>query len=88
MDQRVSVITLGVADVGRAQTFYEQLGWHVDAGVDDATDQIAFFQAPGMILSLWDRARLAEDGGIDDGGAGAASPSATASGRPGRSTAS
>jgi catechol 2,3-dioxygenase-like lactoylglutathione lyase family enzyme len=68
MDQRVSVITLGVADVGRAQAFYQQLGWHVDDGVDDAADHIAFFQAPGMILSLWDRARLAEDGGIDDAG--------------------
>jgi uncharacterized protein len=68
MDQRVSVITLGVADVGRAQAFYESLGWHVDDGVDDDKDHIVFFQAPGMILSLWGRAKLAEDGGIVDPG--------------------
>lgn len=68
MDQRVSVITLGVADVSRAQAFYEALGWHLDDGIDDTTDHIAFFQAPGMVVSLWDRARLAEDGGISDPG--------------------
>ena len=68
MDQRVSVITLGVADVGRAQAFYEALGWQLDAGVDDETDHIAFFQAGGFIVSLWDRKRLAEDSGVKDRG--------------------
>jgi catechol 2,3-dioxygenase-like lactoylglutathione lyase family enzyme len=68
MEQRVSVITLGVADVGRAQAFYEALGWRLDDGIDDDKDHIAFFQAPGMIVSLWDRAKLAEDGGIVDPG--------------------
>lgn len=68
MEQRVSVITLGVAAVGRAQAFYEALGWHLDAGIDDDNDHIAFFQSPGMIVSLWDRAKLAEDGGISDPG--------------------
>ena len=68
MDQRVSVITLGVADVGRAQAFYEALGWRLDAGVDDETDHIAFFQAGGFIVSLWDRKRLAEDSGVKDRG--------------------
>ena len=55
MEQRVSVITLGVADVSRAQAFYESLGWRLDGGVDDESDHIAFFQAGGMIVSLWDR---------------------------------
>jgi len=68
MDQRVSVITLGVADVGRAQAFYEALGWQLDDGIDDEQDHIAFFQAPGLIVSLWDRAKLADDGGIADPG--------------------
>jgi uncharacterized protein len=68
MDQRVSVITLGVTDVGRSQAFYGELGWHLDDGIDDDKDHIAFFQAPGMIVSLWDRAKLAEDGGITDPG--------------------
>jgi catechol 2,3-dioxygenase-like lactoylglutathione lyase family enzyme len=68
LDQRVSVITLGVPDVGRAQAFYEALGWQLDAGVDDENDDIAFFQAGGFIVSLWDRKRLAEDSGVKDGG--------------------
>ena len=65
MDQRVSVITLGVLDLGRARAFYESLGWHSDAS---AEDDVVFFQAPGMIVALWDRSRLAEDSAVDDGG--------------------
>jgi catechol 2,3-dioxygenase-like lactoylglutathione lyase family enzyme len=80
LDQRVSVITLGVADVGRAQAFYEALGWQPDAGVDDRTDHIAFFQTGGVISSLWDRDRLAKDGGVQDRG-GWAGGSATLDGR-------
>ncbi|TYK52638.1 VOC family protein [Actinomadura decatromicini] len=68
MRQRLSVITLGVADVRRATAFYEALGWRVDAAVDDESDQITFFQAGGVIVSLWDRAKLAADGGVADGG--------------------
>ncbi|MFL5870803.1 MAG: VOC family protein [Solirubrobacterales bacterium] len=68
MDQRLSLITLGVADVGRAQEFYEQLGWTMDGGVDDDTDHVAFFQAGGMIVALWDRGKLAADSGVEDGG--------------------
>ncbi len=65
MDQRLSLITLGVRDLGRARTFYEALGWHSDAGPDD---DVVFFQAPGMIVALWDRGRLAEDSGVEDAG--------------------
>ena len=68
MDQRVSVITLGVADVSRAQAFYEALGWELDSGIDDESDHIAFFQTGGSLLSLWDRAKLAEDSGVSDSG--------------------
>jgi predicted lactoylglutathione lyase len=68
MDQRLSLITLGVADVGRAQRFYEALGWRMDGGVDDETDHVAFFQTGSMIVALWDRAKLAEDSCVEDGG--------------------
>ncbi len=68
MDQRVSVITLGVADVRRARGFYEALGWHQDGSAGDEGDQIAFFQAGGFIVSLRDRARLAADSGVLDRG--------------------
>jgi uncharacterized protein len=68
MDKRVSVITLGVADVARAQAFYEALGWRLDDGVDDENDQIAFFQAGCSIVSLWDRRQLAADSGVEDKG--------------------
>ena len=68
MEQRLSLITLGVSDVSRAQKFYEALGWSLDGGVDDETDHVAFFQMPGMIVALWDRTKLAEDSGVEDAG--------------------
>ena len=68
MEQRLSLITLGVADVARAQRFYEALGWTPGGGVDDDTDHVVFFQMPGMIIALWGRDRLAEDSGVEDRG--------------------
>jgi uncharacterized glyoxalase superfamily protein PhnB len=68
MEQRLSLITLGVADVRRAREFYESIGWHMDGGVDDETDHVAFFQAGGMIVALWGRDKLAKDSGVEDGG--------------------
>ncbi len=65
VQERVSLVTLGVRDLGRARAFYEALGWHTGAG---AGEDVVFFQAGGMILALWDRARLAEDSGVDDRG--------------------
>ena len=65
MEQRVSVITLGVADLGRAREFYRALGWR--PGNDEA-DDVAFFQAGGMVLALWDRAMLAQDSAVSDAG--------------------
>lgn len=61
MKQRVNLITLGVGDLGRARRFYEALGWTTGAAEDD---DVVFFQAGEMIVALWDRARLAEDGGV------------------------
>ncbi|HEX8074107.1 MAG TPA: VOC family protein [Thermoleophilaceae bacterium] len=65
MEQRVSLATLGVRDLARARAFYEALGWTTRAAPDD---DVVFFQAVGMIVALWDRARLAEDSGVQDGG--------------------
>jgi predicted lactoylglutathione lyase len=65
MDQRLSLITLGVADLSRARSFYEGLGWSTRA---EPEDDVVFFQAGGMVVALWDRARLAEDSAVTDGG--------------------
>lgn len=65
MEQRLSVITLGVADLGRSRAFYEALGWTTGA---KPGDDVVFFQAGGIVIALWDRARLAEDSGVEDGG--------------------
>ena len=61
----MSVITLGVGDLARARAFYEALGWTTRAAPDD---DVVFFQAGGLVVALWDRARLAEDSGVADPG--------------------
>lgn len=65
---RVSLVTLGVADVARARAFYEAIGWssRAEQGAD-----VVFFQSGGMVLALWGRAELAQDSGVSDGGPGA-----------------
>jgi uncharacterized protein len=65
MQQRLSLITLGVSDLARARAFYEALGWTTGAAPGD---DVVFFQAGGMIVALWDRARLAEDSVVTDSG--------------------
>jgi predicted lactoylglutathione lyase len=65
VEQRVSLITLGVADLGRSRAFYEALGWVTNAAADD---EVVFFQAGGMIVALWSREALAEDSGVEDAG--------------------
>jgi uncharacterized protein len=64
VDQRVTLITLGVADVEAAKAFYERLGWRVGLYLEET----AFFQAGGSIVTLWSREKLAEDSGVTDGG--------------------
>lgn len=65
MEQRVSLVTLGVADYARAKAFYEALGW--SPALDN--QETAFYQAGGLVLVLWDRGKLADDVGIPDEGA-------------------
>jgi len=61
MKQRLTAITLGTSDLKRARAFYETLGWRSRAAEDA---DVVFFQLSGSVLSLWDRARLAEDSGL------------------------
>jgi uncharacterized protein len=63
VEQRVSLITLGVRDLKRARAFYEALGWKSRA---DPDDDVVFFQAGGVVVALWDRTELAEDSGVED----------------------
>jgi uncharacterized protein len=65
VDQRVSLVTLGVADLERARRFYEALGWSSPSTPEDG---VVFFQSGGMVLALWDRAMLAEDSAVSDPG--------------------
>ena len=65
MEQRLSLITLGVSDLARAKAFYEGLGWHTDA---DPSADVAFFQAGGMVVALWARDQLAHDSAVSDPG--------------------
>jgi uncharacterized glyoxalase superfamily protein PhnB len=64
MEQRLSLVTLGVVDVAAAKRFYERLGWHAGLDVQDTV----FFQVGGLILTLWGRDTLAADSGVSDPG--------------------
>ncbi len=65
MEQRVSLVTLGVSDYARTKGFYEALGWSAALEVQET----AFFEANGVIIVLWARDKLADDMGIPDEGA-------------------
>src|ERR1700722_6270924 len=64
MDQRLSLVTLGVTDIDRARAFYEALGWNGES----PDGEVVFFQAGGMIGALWGRDKLAEDSALSDRG--------------------
>jgi len=65
MEQRLSVVTLGVRDLPRAQAFYRALGW---VPADPALEEVVFFPAGGMVVALWDRELLAADSVATDTG--------------------
>ena len=65
MDQRLSIVTLGVADLAASRSFYQSLGWKASAAASN--DDIVFFQLGGIILSLYDRAALARDARLEPG---------------------
>ncbi|MFP5320938.1 MAG: VOC family protein [Acidimicrobiia bacterium] len=64
MEQRLSLVTLGVADLARSRRFYEALGWR-----GQEVEETVFFQAGGLAVVLWGRSKLAADAGIEDDGA-------------------
>jgi uncharacterized glyoxalase superfamily protein PhnB len=63
MEQRISLVTLGVADIARAKAFYEALGWR-----GQEVQETVFFQAGGSAVVLWGRDKLAADSGLEDAG--------------------
>jgi hypothetical protein len=65
MEQRISLVTLGVADLARARRFYEELGWK-----GQQAEETVFFQAGGQAVVLWGRDKVAEDAGVVDNGLG------------------
>jgi len=64
MEPRISLVTLGVADIDRARQFYDALGWNGHS----PDGEVVFYQAGGMVLALWSRALLAADSTVIDGG--------------------
>lgn len=64
MEQRLSLVTLGVADLARSARFYQALGWRAHPGNEDVT----FFQVNGFVLALWSRSDLAADSAVVDPG--------------------
>ena len=69
MEQRLSIVTLGVDDLSRARAFYEALGWRVAS--EEQADSIVCFTLNGIGFALYPRARLIEDIGLEDGSRGA-----------------
>jgi len=67
MDQRISIITLGVADLQRSRDFYERLGWRPSMA---KAEGVVFFQAGGLALALFPRHELARDAGTTPEGHG------------------
>jgi predicted lactoylglutathione lyase len=65
VEQRVSLITLGVEDLARSRAFYEALGW-----CGQEVEATVFFQAGGVAIVLWGRQNLAADANIEDSGIG------------------
>ncbi|MFD8790806.1 VOC family protein [Streptomyces vinaceus] len=62
MEQRITLVTLGVRDLSRARRFYEALGWR-----GQEVERTVFFQAGGLALVLWDLDLLAADCGLPSG---------------------
>jgi catechol 2,3-dioxygenase-like lactoylglutathione lyase family enzyme len=67
MEPRVSLITLGVADIARARRFYEALGWKASGA---GNEHVVFFQLGGLSLSHYGRDALAKDAGLTNAGHG------------------
>lgn len=64
MEQRLSLITLGVKDLAKSRAFYESLGWKAGG---PSNPQVTFFQLAGIIIGLWSKEALAEEAGLTVG---------------------
>lgn len=67
MEQRISLVTLGVLDLKRGVSFYEQLGWRRSMA---EAEGVAFFQTGGSVFGLYPREKLAEDARLPSDGSG------------------
>ncbi len=67
MEQRVSIVTLGVENLERSREFYERIGWRRSMAQSEG---IVFFQAGGMAVALYPRDELAKDANVAPGGSG------------------
>jgi len=68
MEPRITVVTLGVADLERARNFYVNgLGWKASSS---SNEHITFIDAGGVVLGLYPRSLLAEDAMVDPKGSG------------------
>lgn len=68
MEQRVTLITLGVEDLDNMRSFYRDVfGWKP---LENSSEEVVFFQLNGIQLGLYGRVDLADDAGVDSGGSG------------------
>ena len=67
MEQRISIITLGVKNLNQSRKFYERLGWRSSSVSNEG---IVFFQTSGMALALYPRSELAADANVAPEGSG------------------
>ena len=61
MEQRLSLVTLGVRDLAASRAFYKRLGWRESSA---SNEEVAFFQCGGLVFALWGRGALADDAGV------------------------
>lgn len=66
-DRRISIVTLGVADLQRSTAFYERLGWKKSPA---SQESVTFIKLKGTVLGLYSRSGLAEDAGVQDSNPG------------------
>ena len=70
MEQRLSLVTLGVRDLAASRAFYKRLGWKESPA---SNADVAFFQCGRLVFALWGRDALAHDAGVQANGTGFAS---------------
>ncbi len=67
MEQRITLVTLGVNDLAKSTAFFEKLGWRRSV---KGAQGVSFFQCGGVAISLYPRSELAADAGVSPDGNG------------------